>query len=91
MLSARSELGAIEALGESGPAPDIVSADYRQHSICTGAEVIHHIRQVFSRPIPSLLPATRRPTAFAGPIATDSTYCASRSTLVNCLSRSPTS
>lgn len=55
VLSARSELEAIAILAESGQTPDIVIADYRLRSICTGAEVIQHIRQVFNRPIPGIL------------------------------------
>ena len=55
VLSARSELEAIELLSLCQQAPDIIIADYRLRSICTGAEVIEHIRQVFNRPIPGIL------------------------------------
>jgi PAS domain S-box-containing protein len=53
--TARTELEAIDILSGCGQAPDIVIADYRLRGICTGADVIQHIREVFSRPIPGIL------------------------------------
>ncbi len=53
--TARTELEAIDTLSGSGDAPDIVIADYRLRGICTGADVIQHIREVFKRSIPGIL------------------------------------
>ncbi len=55
VLSARTALEAIEILAQCGRAPDIIIADFRLRSICTGAEVIEHIQQTFNRPIPGIL------------------------------------
>lgn len=53
--TARTELEAIDILSGCGHAPDIVIADYRLRGICTGADVIQHIREVFKRSIPGIL------------------------------------
>ena len=53
--TARTELEALDILSGGGYAPDIVIADYRLRGVCTGADVIRHIREVFNRPIPGIL------------------------------------
>jgi CheY-like chemotaxis protein/nitrogen-specific signal transduction histidine kinase len=55
VLTARTELEAIQLLTSRQQAPDLIIADYRLRGICTGAQVITHIRQVFSRQIPGIL------------------------------------
>jgi CheY-like chemotaxis protein len=55
VLTARTELDAINILNGRKQAPDIVIADYRLRGICNGAQVVAHIRQTFGRPIPCIL------------------------------------
>lgn len=55
VLTARTELEAIQTLTTRQQAPDLIIADYRLRGICTGAQVITHIRQVFGRQIPGIL------------------------------------
>ncbi len=55
VLSARTALETNEILSKCGAVPDIIIADYRLRGICTGADIIRHIREVFSRSIPGIL------------------------------------
>jgi PAS domain S-box-containing protein len=55
VLTARTELEAINVLNARKQAPDVIIADYRLRGICNGAQVITHIRQTFSLAIPGIL------------------------------------
>ncbi|MBF0562405.1 MAG: PAS domain S-box protein [Alphaproteobacteria bacterium] len=55
VLTARTALEAIELFSEGQAAPDIIIADYRLRGICTGADVVRHIREAFNRSIPGIL------------------------------------
>jgi two-component system, sensor histidine kinase len=55
VLTARTELEAINILSGRNQAPDVIIADYRLRGICNGAQVVAHIRQTFERPIPCIL------------------------------------
>jgi PAS domain S-box-containing protein len=55
VLSARTELEAIQMLTGRRQAPDILIADYRLRGICNGFQVISHVRQMFGQPIPGIL------------------------------------
>lgn len=55
VLTARTELEAIDILNGRNQAPDIIIADYRLRGICNGAQVVAHLRQTFGRAIPCIL------------------------------------
>ena len=55
VLSARTALEANEILARCRVAPDIIIADYRLRGICTGADIIRHIREIYDRSIPGIL------------------------------------
>jgi PAS domain S-box len=55
VLTARTELEAVNLMNGCKQAPDIIIADYRLRGICNGAEVVAHIRQTFGEQIPCIL------------------------------------
>lgn len=55
VLTARTELEAVNILSARKQAPDIIIADYRLRGICNGAQVVAHIRQTFGERIPCIL------------------------------------
>lgn len=55
VMTASAEDEAIEALVHEGRPPDLILADYRLRAGRTGAEAVHHIRQLFGRAIPSVI------------------------------------
>lgn len=55
VLTARTELEAVNLLSGRKQAPDIIIADYRLRGICNGAQVVAHIRQTFGAQVPCIL------------------------------------
>lgn len=55
VMTARTELESIVQLTGTKVAPDVIIADYRLRGICTGAQVVTQLRQMFSHPIHAIL------------------------------------
>jgi two-component system, sensor histidine kinase len=55
VLTARTELEAVNILNGRKQAPDVIIADYRLRGICNGAQVVAHIRQTFGAMVPCIL------------------------------------